>query len=100
MLLATFRCRAAIARRSQRRLSRIAKVAMAAVLNDQSGDFRVAMDDPYDLVLGMFALAVTAVMLARLRRPIDDAKCPAWIVERWLDQQPGERRPSRVVRLP
>ena len=36
---------------------------MAAVLNDQSGDFRVAMDDPYDLILGMFALAVTAVML-------------------------------------
>jgi hypothetical protein len=35
---------------------------MAAVLN-QSGDFRVAMDDPYDLILGMFALAVTAVML-------------------------------------
>jgi len=63
MLLATFRCRAVIARRSQRRLSRIAKVAMAAVLNDQSGDFRVAMDDPYDLILGMFALAVTAVML-------------------------------------
>ena len=62
-LLATFRCRAAVARRAQRRLSRIAKVAMAAVLNDQSGDFRVAMDDPYDLVLGMFALAVTAVML-------------------------------------
>jgi hypothetical protein len=38
-------------------------MAMAAVLNDQSGNFRVAMDDPYDLVLGMFALAVTAVML-------------------------------------
>jgi hypothetical protein len=36
---------------------------MAAVLNDQSGDFRVAMDDPYDLILGMFALAVTSVML-------------------------------------
>ena len=36
---------------------------MAAVLNDQSGEFRIAMDDPYDLVLGMFALAVTAVML-------------------------------------
>jgi len=36
---------------------------MAAVLNDQSGDFRVAMDDPYDLILGTFALAVTAVML-------------------------------------
>jgi hypothetical protein len=33
------------------------------VVNDQSGDFRVAMDDPYDLILGMFALAVTAVML-------------------------------------
>jgi hypothetical protein len=33
-LLATFRCRAVIARRSQRRLSRIAKVAMAAVFND------------------------------------------------------------------
>jgi hypothetical protein len=47
MLLATFRCRAVIARRSQRRLSRIAKVAMAAVFNDQSGDFRVAMDDPW-----------------------------------------------------
>jgi hypothetical protein len=45
----------------QRRLSRIAKVAMAAVLNDQSVDFRVAMDE--DLVLGMFALAVTAVIL-------------------------------------
>jgi len=63
MLLAKFRYRAAIARRSQPRLSRIAKVAMAAVLNDQPGDFRIAMDDPYDLVLGMFALAVTAVML-------------------------------------
>jgi hypothetical protein len=63
MLLATFRCRAAIARRSQWRLSRIAKVAMAAVLKDQSGDFRVAMDDPYDLILRMFALAVTAIML-------------------------------------
>jgi hypothetical protein len=36
---------------------------MAAVLNDQSGDFRVAMDDPYDLILGTFALAVTAVMV-------------------------------------
>jgi hypothetical protein len=36
---------------------------MAAVLNGRSGDFRVAMDDPYDLILGMFALAVTAVML-------------------------------------
>jgi hypothetical protein len=28
-----------------------------------SSIFRNAMDDPYDLVLGMFALAVTAVML-------------------------------------
>jgi hypothetical protein len=34
---------------------------MAAVL--KIFELRCAMDDPYDLVLGMFALAVTAVML-------------------------------------
>ena len=68
-------CVAVIARRSQRRLSRIAKglrtrcyshLALARIAN---GDdcvpkyFRQAMDDPDDLILGMFALAVTAVML-------------------------------------
>jgi hypothetical protein len=75
MLQTTFRCRAAIARRSQRRLSRIAKglrtrcYSPLALARIAKGDgcvsiFRDAMGDPHDLVLAMFALAVTAVMLA------------------------------------
>jgi hypothetical protein len=31
--------------------------------------------------------------VARLRRPIDDAKCRAWIVERGLDQHPVSGAP-------
>lgn len=55
---------------------------MAAVLNDQSGDFRIAMDDPYDLVLGMFALAVTAFMLVA--------------GEPWATSRLTSRRPRRA----
>jgi hypothetical protein len=36
---------------------------MAAAVNISRCYVRDAMDDPYDLVLGMFALAATAVML-------------------------------------
>lgn len=31
--------------------------------SDRTAGFQKAMDDPYDLVLGMFALAIAAVML-------------------------------------
>ena len=59
---------------------------MAAVLNDQSGDFRVAMDDPYDLILGMFALAVTAVMVvAGPALPRDKARATGNLLTAGLD---------------
>jgi hypothetical protein len=67
----------AIARRSQRRLSRIAKglrtrcyspLALARIAKGDGSDLNQlkssnAMDDPYDLVLGMFGVAIAAVML-------------------------------------
>jgi hypothetical protein len=54
----------------------VARIANGDVLN-----IRNAMDDPYDLVLGMFALAVTAVMLVA--------------GELYLVTRPEQRRPKR-----
>lgn len=67
----------AIARRSQRRLSRIAKglrtrcYSPPALARIAKGDGSLLnqlkspnpMDDPHDLVLGMFGIAIAAVML-------------------------------------
>jgi len=66
----------AIARRSQRRLSRIAKGLRTRCyspsaradsqrrwLRAQPTEISTAMDDPYDLVLTMFGVAIAAVML-------------------------------------
>jgi hypothetical protein len=37
---------------------------------------------------------------ARLRRPIDDAKCRAWIAERGLDRHSVSGSPFCMIRLP